>query len=63
MGSVELTHAQKSELAALSAMSDDDIDTSDIPEIREFSNRQVKTCDAALLVTASYDAALLLSQK
>ena len=37
-GSADLTHVQKSELAALSAMSDDDIDTSDIPEIREFSN-------------------------
>ena len=54
---------QKTELTALAAMADDDIETPDILEVREFSNRQVKTCDAALLVTASYDAALLLSQK
>ena len=37
-GSADLTHVQKTELAALAAMSDEDIDTSDIPEIREFSN-------------------------
>ena len=38
MGTADLTQRQKTELAMLAAMSDDDIDTSDIPEIREFSN-------------------------
>ena len=33
-----LTDLQKDELSALAAMSDEDIDTSDIPEIREFYN-------------------------
>ena len=37
-GTADLIHVQKSELAALAAMSDEDIDTSDIPEIREFSD-------------------------
>ena len=37
-GSADLTHVLKYELAALAAMSDEDIDTSDIHEIREFSN-------------------------
>ena len=34
----ELTPSQHEELDALAAMSDEDIDTSDIPEIKEFSN-------------------------
>ena len=38
MGAADLTQRQKTELTALAAMADDDIDTSDIPEIREFSN-------------------------
>ena len=38
MRQTELTPSQHAELDALAAMSDDDIDTSDIPEIREFSN-------------------------
>ena len=38
MRQTELTPSQQAELDALAAMSDDDIDTSDIPEIREFSN-------------------------
>ena len=38
MSTEDLPLAQIAELEALSAMSDDDIDTSDIPEIREFSN-------------------------
>ena len=33
-----LTDRQNAELDALAAMCDDDIDTSDIPETREFSN-------------------------
>ena len=37
-GDARLTERQKAELDALAAMSDDDIDTSDIPEIREFTN-------------------------
>ena len=38
MRQTELTPSQQAELDALAAMSDDDIDTSDIPEIREFTN-------------------------
>ena len=38
MRQTELTPEQRAELDALAAMTDDDIDTSDIPEIREFSN-------------------------
>ena len=38
MRQTELTPSQQTELDALAAMSDDDIDTSDIPEIREFTN-------------------------
>ena len=38
MRNVDLTPDQQAELAALAAMSDADIDTSDIPEIIEFSN-------------------------
>ena len=34
----DLTDRQKAELAALAAMSDDEIDTSDIPEITDWSN-------------------------
>ena len=34
----DLTDQQKAELAALAAMSDDEIDTSDIPEITDWSN-------------------------
>ena len=34
----DLTPSQRAELEALAAMSDEDIDTSDIPEIKEFSN-------------------------
>ena len=34
----DLTPSQRAELEALAAMSDEDIDTSDIPEITEFSN-------------------------
>ena len=37
-GAADLTQCQKTELAALAAMPDDDIDTTDIPEIREFLN-------------------------
>ena len=37
-GSTDLTLTQKAELDALKIMSDDDIDTSDISEVREFSN-------------------------
>ena len=33
-----MTDQQKAELAALAAMSDDDIDTSDIPEVTDWSN-------------------------
>ena len=33
-----MTDQQKAELAALAAMSDDEIDTSDIPEITDWSN-------------------------
>ena len=33
-----LTDRQEAELNALAAMSEDDIDTSDIPEVIEFSN-------------------------
>ena len=33
-----LTDRQEAEIDALAAMSEDDIDTSDIPEIMEFSN-------------------------
>ena len=33
-----MTDQQKAELAALAAMSDDDIDTSDIPEFTDWSN-------------------------
>ena len=38
MRQTELTPEQRAELDALATMTDDDIDTSDIPEIREFSN-------------------------
>ena len=38
MRTSELTTSQRAEVDALAAMSDHDIDTSDIPEIREFSN-------------------------
>ena len=38
VGAVDLTLAQKAELDALATMSDAEIDTSDIPETREFSN-------------------------
>ena len=38
MRNAELTPEQAAELEALAAMSDEDIDTSDIPEITEFSN-------------------------
>ena len=38
MRTSELTPSQRAELDALAAMSDDDIVTSDIPEVREFSN-------------------------
>ena len=38
MSAVDLTMGQMVELEALSAMSDEDIDTSDIPEVKEFSN-------------------------
>ena len=38
MRQTELTPEQRAELDALAAMTDDDIDTSDIPEIEEFSN-------------------------
>ena len=38
MRQTELTPEQRAELDALAAMTDDDIDTSDIPEIRDFSN-------------------------
>ena len=34
----ELTPSQKAELDALMALSDDDIDTTDIPEILEWRN-------------------------
>lgn len=37
-GPVGITPAKRAELDVLAAMSDDDIDTSDIPEVREFSN-------------------------
>ncbi len=33
-----MTDQQKAELAALAAMSDDEIDTSDIPEVTDWSN-------------------------
>ena len=33
-----MTDQQKAELAALTAMSDDEIDTSDIPEVTDWSN-------------------------
>ena len=33
-----MTDQQKDELAALTAMSDDEIDTSDIPEVTDWSN-------------------------
>ena len=33
-----MTDHQKAELAALAAMSDDEIDTSDIPEVTDWSN-------------------------
>ena len=33
-----MTDQKKAELAALAAMSDDDIDTSDIPEVTDWSN-------------------------
>ena len=35
---MKLTEQQKAELEALAAMKDEDIDFSDIPEIKEFSN-------------------------
>ena len=38
MRATDLTPSQRAELEALAAMSDEDIDTSDIPEITEFSN-------------------------
>ena len=38
MRTSELTTSQRVELDALAAMSDHDIDTSGIPEIREFSH-------------------------
>ena len=38
MRNSELTPSQRADLDRLAAMSDEDIDTSDIPEIREFSN-------------------------
>ena len=34
----DITDQQKAELAALAAMSDDEIDTSDIPEVTDWSN-------------------------
>ncbi len=37
-GRVELTRRQKEDLARLRAMSDEDIDTSDAPEILDWSN-------------------------
>ena len=40
MRNAELTPSQRAELDRLVAMSDEDIDTSDIPEIREVSNRR-----------------------
>ena len=39
MRTSELTLSQRSKLDALAAMSDDDINTSDLPKVREFSNR------------------------
>ena len=33
-----MTDQQKAELAALAAMSDDEVDTSDIPEVTDWSN-------------------------
>ena len=33
-----MTDQQRAELAALAAMSDDEIDTSDIPEVTDWSN-------------------------
>ena len=38
MRNTDLTPSQAAELEALAAMPDEDIDTSDIPEITEFSN-------------------------
>ena len=38
MKATDLSAGQRAELKALAAMSDEDIDTSDIPEIRESSN-------------------------
>lgn len=38
MRATNLTPSQRAELEALAAMADEDIDTSDIPEIKEFSN-------------------------
>ena len=40
MRNADLTPSQRAELDRLAAMSDEDIDTSDIPEIREVSNRR-----------------------
>ena len=37
-GDTGLTGGEQAELDTLAAMSEDDIDTSDIPEIREFVN-------------------------
>ncbi len=37
----ELTEQQADELAALAALSDEDIDTSDIPEVRDWSGAVV----------------------
>jgi len=37
----KLTHKQKDELKKLASMKDDDIDTSDIPEITDWSNAVV----------------------
>lgn len=36
----KLTDKQEAELSALEALSDDQIDTSDIPEVRDWSNAQ-----------------------
>ena len=38
MRATDLTPSQMAELEALASMADEDIDTSDIPEIKEFSN-------------------------